>query len=245
MDTQSISSTTSSINTPRRRGVPENIKKQFAQDLESNGGLKHFIGSDNQHLSRLLDINSDFYGVRGEREELHKKLRSLAQYWNNLGEDAYHSRILNPWRIVQYSARNSNERNIPIQSPTTRNRRRSSSTRQGANISVADSSQSSSDSETIQNPRIPQRPPQRQNPPRNVSVPTQPVQDLSRNLQDLSIMDNPGRSLMSQKLFGRSSAQKHNYALPPGASKFTTEVLIYILALLDSHQSVMLCLLLW
>jgi hypothetical protein len=228
MDAQSISSTTSSINTPRRRGVPENIKKQFAEDLEANGGLHHFKGRDNQHLARLLDSNTDFYGERGERNLLHKQLRSLLNYWLSFDKDTYVARILNPWRILQFSARTSNDRNIPIQSPTARSRRRrTSSTRQGANISVSDSSQSSSDSETINNPRVPQRQRQPQNPPRNVSVPTPPPQDLSQTFQNLAIMDdsNNNQSSVAGKLFGRT-AQKSNHAIPPGASKSTLEVLV-------------------
>lgn len=226
MDSQSISSTTSSIKTPRRRGVPENIKKQFADDLEANGGLHHFTGRNNQHLARLLDSNSDFYGERGERNQFHSQLRSLAQYWSSAFDtETYVSKILNPWRIVQYSARNSNERNIPIQSPTTRTRRRrTTSTRQGANISVSDSSQSSSDSSvTIDDPRVPQRTART---PRNVSVPAPPPQELSQTFQNLSIMDDSdNRSVMASKLFGRSKKET-SHAIPAGASKFTAEVLV-------------------
>ena len=118
------------------------IQKQLARDIEENGGIAHFAGH-NQRLAQLLDRKSDDEGHTryGERADpIRKKLQKKVYSWIVLDrEDKYIGQVLNPWRIRQWSARN-----------TSKTKTRSSSKRQAAaaaaavsdDISVASSSSS-------------------------------------------------------------------------------------------------------
>ena len=105
----------------RRERIALHIQKQLATDIEENGGIDYFVGeNNNQRFSQLLDERSEEednpYGLRGNpfREKLWKK----AQYWSKLQKKGkYIEKILNPWGIVQYSARQSEQAGSPP--PTT------------------------------------------------------------------------------------------------------------------------------
>lgn len=90
------------------RGVRPHIKKQLAIDIETNGGIKAFAGHNNQNLYKLLQSkvteDDNPYGNRGD--PIRTKLRKVVNRWTQFDrEGKYVSEILNPWRIVQYSAR--------------------------------------------------------------------------------------------------------------------------------------------
>lgn len=90
------------------RGIRDHIKKQFAEDIEANGGIVHFTGSDNKLIYWLCQerVNDDDNPYGPKSDPLRTKLRRLANYWKAKNKQGkYISDILNPWGIVQYSAR--------------------------------------------------------------------------------------------------------------------------------------------
>lgn len=109
MDTQSVASASTATTTTR--GLRLHLKKQLAEDIESGGGIQNFAGKDNQNLYHLLNkkvLDSKDpdhpYGQRGDY--IRTQIRKLVQRWiekDNKGK--YVSEILNPWQIVQHSAR--------------------------------------------------------------------------------------------------------------------------------------------
>jgi hypothetical protein len=138
------------------------VKKQLAGDIESNGGIKHFAGRNNQHLYRLLQSrvqeDDNPYGNRGD--PIRTKLRKLVNYWVRKDQEGkYISEVLNPWQIVQYM-------------PQTR--------RASTNISVASSDDSDSDDSisaaAVRNPRPTSfsRPNDPRTPPRVINTNSQP-----------------------------------------------------------------------
>jgi hypothetical protein len=93
-----------------QRGVRLHIKKQLAEDIESNGGIQHFVGSSNQNLYFLLkrkfeeDPDVHPYGKRGD--VIRKQIRRLVNTWiQKDNEGKYISEVLHPWRIVKWSDR--------------------------------------------------------------------------------------------------------------------------------------------
>jgi hypothetical protein len=118
MDTQSVTaSVASSVVT--ERGVRVHVKKQLALDIETNGGIKHFAGKNNQHFYHLLQsrISEDDnpYGIRGD--PIRTKLRKQVNYWVQKDRDGtYVAEVLNPWLIVQFSQRTGSQ--TPLEAPS-------------------------------------------------------------------------------------------------------------------------------
>jgi hypothetical protein len=142
MDTHSFTASVSSASTATtHRGIRLHVKKQLAQDIESNGGIQHFAGQNNRNLYHLLQRKADGdpddhpYGKRGDT--IRKQLRQQVYRWiakDKTGQ--YVSEILNPWQIVQFSAR----------MPETRTRPKPRRQNSNGSLSSADTS---SDSDTI------------------------------------------------------------------------------------------------
>jgi hypothetical protein len=207
-DTQSV---TSSASVTSNRGVRSHIQKQLAEDIEAAGGIQHFAGHENQNLYHLLQrrVGQDDnpYGERGDA--IRTKLRRVVQRWISLDNtDKYISDILNPWQIVQYSARNKVE---PPLKPPVQSRHPKS-----ADISSSDSEES--DTTTTAAAATPNRrptsftktqrsrpvhqtpPPVHQTPPRQVLVdhtncqPTTPLTpSLIRGFQAMSVEESNKR----------------------------------------------------
>jgi hypothetical protein len=109
-DAQSVSVASVASSTTTQRGVRTHIKKQLAEDIESNGGIQHFAGRNNQNLYHLLkkkvEENPDVhpYGNRGDI--IRQQIRRLVNSWIQKDKEGkYVSEVLNPWCIVQWSAR--------------------------------------------------------------------------------------------------------------------------------------------
>jgi hypothetical protein len=84
MEAQSLTASVSSASTATtQRGIRLHVKKQLAEDIESNGGIQHFAGKNNKNLYHLLqkkveggDTDDHPYGRRGEiiRNQLRKQV---------------------------------------------------------------------------------------------------------------------------------------------------------------------------
>jgi hypothetical protein len=108
-DAQSSVSVASVASSTTQRGVRLHIKKQLAEDIESNGGIQHFAGR-NQNLYHLLkrkfeeDPDVHPYGNRGD--VIRQQIRRVVNSWIEKDKEGkYISEVLNPWCIVQWSAR--------------------------------------------------------------------------------------------------------------------------------------------
>ena len=97
-----------------KRGLRLHVKKQLAEDIESSGGIQYFAGSGNKNLYHLVkkveeDNDNDNpddhpYGYRGSRTR--QQLQQLVCRWIVKDKEGkFVSEILNPWQIVQFSAR--------------------------------------------------------------------------------------------------------------------------------------------
>lgn len=185
-DSQSISASVAS-STTTQRGVRIHIKKQLAEDIESNGGIQHFAGN-NQHLYHLLQsrIGEDDnpYGLRGD--PIRTQLRAVVRHWLRKDKEGkYVSDILNPWRILQSSAR----------MPRNSSRRQ----RSRSNDSVSSSSDDDSGQATaVRNPRPTSysHPNNPRTPPKQVIVNAQPppttplTPPLTQTFASMSVNDN-------------------------------------------------------
>lgn len=102
-----------------QRGVRIHVKKELAREIESQGGIQHFAGN-NQNLYRLLQSRvheeDNPYGNRGD--PIRRQLRSLVQYWvQKEKEGKYVSEVLNPWKIVQSKHRMQSSPRVQQQDP--------------------------------------------------------------------------------------------------------------------------------
>ena len=163
-DTVSVASSSSSA---RRDRLPLHSQKQLAEDIEANGGLKHFFGKDNQNLCNLLNKRvgeeDNPYGVRSD--PIRAKLRRKVEYWQGLDKkDKYISDVLNPWRIVQYAARMKKNKAITPKKAANPGRRSTRSFKK-SDISVNSSNSSSGSSSgkgASHKPKTPNRKPPKQ-----------------------------------------------------------------------------------
>ena len=124
------------VSTIRRTRLPLHVQKQLARDIEENGGIAHFDGQ-NQRLSKLLDRLSEGHSLYGDRADpIRKKLRKKVYTWIVLDrEGQYVSQVLNPWRIRQWSARDTSK-------TKTRSSKQQAAAVSSDDISVASSSSS-------------------------------------------------------------------------------------------------------
>jgi len=193
----SVASVASASTATSHRGIRCHIKKQLAEDIESNGGIQYFVGQDNQKLYHLLQqkVEDDGspedhpYGRRGDK--IRTQIRQLVQRWvakNNEGR--YVTEVLNPWQIVQHSAR------MPSAATPSKSRRRNS------NVSLS-SSESGSEDDSISGTVARNPPPtrfrqtNRRTPPRQVVVDSRTVQpttpltpSFAKRMEKMSINEN-------------------------------------------------------
>ena len=142
MDKHSV--TSASTSTTNTRGIRLHVKKQLAEDIEAGGGIQYFAGSK-QNLAQLLnqkasEIEDHPYGQRGDK--VRRQITQLVGRWKTKHiQGIYVSEVLNPWKIVQHSAR------MPTNTP-----RHQQSTSDDSSDSV-----SATPTQTKRNPKTPPR----------------------------------------------------------------------------------------
>jgi hypothetical protein len=93
----SVGGTTTTTSSGVRPGLPRWVQKQFASDIEANGGIASFKTAEERNeqvLARLCNTNVEVYGKKGDTRRV--QLRKKLYRWKKLHEEGlYAEKVLN------------------------------------------------------------------------------------------------------------------------------------------------------
>jgi hypothetical protein len=103
-----VSYQSSSTATAQRRALPIHVQKALAEEIEANGGLSSFAGSDNQRFAALLNSKVDEqgnpFGQRGD--SIRRVLQQKLYGWKQLQKDGlYEEKVLNILGVQSFKNR--------------------------------------------------------------------------------------------------------------------------------------------
>jgi hypothetical protein len=175
-DQTAASPSVSSVLSSRSRAeLSLSIQKQLAIDIETAGGIKAFVGSD-QKLCKILTDREDIYGKRAD--PFRKVIRKKVYHWQLLErKGTYVEKVLNRLEVRSYAIKQAKlNAIIKKQQQQTNNKRRNqceTSSLFGSSSSSGSSSDSSSSSLSSKVVAAAQKhPPAEDCPPRFIEAPT-------------------------------------------------------------------------